>query len=1264
MNKLFAIIAVAFVSATGFALTPSAVWDCDVTSRQLNTTQGVFRMSKYYGNPEFQDGKLIIGSPSQYGVGIALPSNPSSVTVLIKYSNFAVPQDPEYPPVFMSALDSGDNVCGVRYNANDVNNMYFFFDQGLTSSGGRSSTGTSVGPAFSSIPASGYAMLSYSAASGTRFCYGSAMASLSASENAGYHFSGRTISNVMLNGTLWGAFDDPWPNIVIEKVALFTNQYLSASDVSDFIWPSEIGELSLDGTDASWSSATWKNEDGATIPAPTSGAAIIELTASTTLTIDTALSLGALEVRGTTNAVLTLVTGDGSFVANVVTVKGGVLKQGSGSVLGATSAVYVEPGGTFDMNGLGVNSATKIYLAGAGAGDWPWALTSSGGAGGAVLGGVYLTANATIGGANELKIGTTSAGYYCYLQGFTLTKTGAGALTGTNMNTPGTGTIDLQGGDMTVNQWNNLNNSGGSTTVILNSGASLANNTHVQASAGRAIVIDTLQWQGGALNTADDAFKVNTLLRGAGSTAKLQFASGATASLTGDLTVTTALTLDGGMSFDKDSSAASDVAVNVSGSFTGSGAVSVGAGVTLNLGTSRPGATFTVDADGAISAKKVNSSDVPQIKVSSQPAHYVLYDENGDVVDDAKVVYDSETGTMTFYTGNTWTATNGNGFDTAANWSSGYIPSSGDSAAIQITGDTEITVNGSYDLSALTITGQGKVSFAGSGSIASHYIYLQNGASLLKNGTVVSASVSEFRLDAGTKLLLNGVTEQATISGAGAVETYGDVTMAAANTFTGGITAKTGTLSTTVSTGFGPYVASTGYASLSRITVEDGACLDLNGTRDYCFALTIAGKGVDLGGGIYSGAVKNSSETAFSYGNRQTASLTLTADALVDVSTGWGIIQSAYDAAYMALNGHTLTIRGTGTFPMANVNASNSSGTIILDGANLQLYTACNLSGIAIVAKGCSTIDFLTAPSALGSLTIQPAVGGTTASHWNLPSGLVPVVNAANIEAGQVSALGTATIFTAPSGTVLSSSTINASVGSRYTATISGNTVSLTEKAFSSFFHYDFNAANSIASDSLYNFGNINPTFVAGKNGTAGWFKSGTTPWWNSNTAGVSPFYAGQMTVTAVIKPFEASNTIIWNLGSAFGAGIALVAKDSSTLALVSWTGGANGADLVSVADIPNLADAWHFVAVVAGANGTTLYVDGLSGTTSAVLPLGITQVGQLGSIHGNAKNYVAVGESGFLLDDLRVYDAALTVREIRSLKKQLNPDPTRILLF
>lgn len=1020
--------------------------------------------------------------------------------------------------------------------------------------------------------------------------------------------------------------------------------------------------LTLNGAATTWSNGTW-TLNSQTVDAPVSGYVEIVASASTALTVDQAVSLTDLKVRGDTNIVVNIATNDtGSLYAIRATVESGVFQQGSPAVLGTTPSIVVASGATFDENGMAVNAANAVTIAGAGAGNWPWALTSSSGAGGAILGGLYLSANATIGGANELKVGQTQAGYQCYLQGFTLTKTGAGAFTGTNMNTPGTGTIEVQGGAMSVNQWNNLNNNGGDTTVILNSGTSLANVTD------RIVPMSELGLYGGTLSTANRAFKVKTALRGAGETANLAFGDGASASLTGDLTVTATMTLDGSMTFLKDQEAAADVVVTPAALTASSGTITVGSGVTFNVGTSRPEATITVAQGGTLAAQLQSASDVIALSTSAQPANVILYDANGDVVSNARISYSD--GTLTIMPPvPTLPASGTVAFDTATNWENEAMPGNDGDAIIELSDDATITVSETYTLASLNFTGSGVATFSGEGSITVANISVKNGATFTRNANI--SATTGISLDAGTVLCLDSVTESAAISGAGAVETYGTVVLAHANTMTGGITVKPGSvLSTTAAGGYGEYQSGWAYTAQRQVVVEDGGTVDINNVanNDGAVALTIAGKGI-LSGDVYSGAVTYSGTAAITSGSRQISSLVLTDDAMVDLGAGWGLVHSGWGNARLGLNGHTLTVRGTGTFPVVNANnGAATTGTLVLDGAKLELSNAAsNLTNVNIVAKGCATINLAMAPTALGSLTLKPSATGTTASSWNLPSGFVPSIDTSNIDPAGLTDGQVLTLFTAPSATELTAETIAVKAGGRYTTTISGNTVTATVKAPANFMHYDFNAANSIAADSTYNIGNLNPTFVNGKNGKAGKIVSGTTPWYDSNTASKSPFYASEMSVTSLMKVKEANNTILWNLGSGWSDGIALIAKDSSTLSVVAWANqggsGGNGSDVVSVTGIAGLMNKWHLVTIVANANGTTLYVDGTSAAVDTVLPSAIGGQGQFGSIHGTAKNYNAVSSDGYLLDDWRVYDVALTAKEIKALKRELNPDSLVIRL-
>jgi hypothetical protein len=87
---------------------------------------------------------------------------------------------------------------------------------------------------------------------------------------------------------------------------------------------------------------------------------------------------------------------------------------------------------------------------------------------------------------------------------------------------------------------------------------------------------------------------------------------------------------------------------------------------------------------------------------------------------------------------------------------------------------------------------------------------------------------------------------------------------------------------------------------------------------------------------------------------------------------------------------------------------------------------------------------------------------------------------------------------------------------------------------------------------------------------------------------------------------------------------------------------------------------------VVADANGTTFYVDKQKATSDVPAATAIGQEGQLGSFHSGAPtgyNKAGANGDGYYLDDWRVYDAALTAKEVKALKRELNPDPLFIRL-
>ena len=411
-------------------------------------------------------------------------------------------------------------------------------------------------------------------------------------------------------------------------------------------------------------------------------------------------------------------------------------------------------------------------------------------------------------------------------------------------------------------------------------------------------------------------------------------------------------------------------------------------------------------------------------------------------------------------------------------------------------------------------------------------------------------------------------------------------------------------------------------------------------------------------------------------------------DALVDLGAGWGLVHNSWKNARLGLYGHTLTVRGTTTFPVANLNTASgaaTTGTLILDGATLELTSsyASNLAGIDIIAKGCASNHIATAPSAIGSFTLKPSATGTIAGAWNLPSGFVPSLDTSNIDPAGLSDGQVLTLFTAPAA--LSSSAISVNAGARFTTDIVGNTVTATVKAGmpANYVHYDFNGGTdkdtARAADS---FAKIDIGGEAGggwSNGRAAIVYNGGstryTPYWNTYTAvdlsaaGKSPLHACEMTVTAAAK-LNQTNMIIWGLGKAYlgDALIGLVALSPTSAAVVTKDT-ANIVDtIVTVSTTSDLTKGYHFFAVVANGAGTTLYVDNAMASTEKIVPREIGQYGQLGSFHTGAQNVDApganlVGAAGFLLDDFRIYDATLSHAEIRAIKRELCPDPLFIRL-
>lgn len=1056
--------------------------------------------------------------------------------------------------------------------------------------------------------------------------------------------------------------------------------------------------------------ANWMTADNWNTPAAKkSGNVIINVTGNVTLTVDETVSLGTVTLEG--NGSLTLVAADGkTFTASAL---GGTIPLSIGAGVTIESlALSAEVTWLVAKTPLATSLNSTVYTVGVGTEEAPatFDLTTPDGSMTLADGTFYIAndqcsgtqstvlfTNATVYVTNFFSVGTATyilagttevtterlalsqgnPGRTAFMTMKDSAKLNVTSISNQDQNTtaimfghwdgPSTFTIQDDAQFNAPGAWVLVGKTGNNQTININGGTFTTKGFLVSSGASET---NLLNINGGLLVLGDTGITTTNNTK----TMTVTVNGGATISAsTATLPISQAMTVnaDATLSLTK----ADDVnaaTVQMNGGLSGEGAVSVASGVILDLGTARSAADTTIAFAEGSSLKVTLQNNAEEITIKAMgltAENLTVYAPDGETQISVPGFVNNEDGTVTIKGATpTWTKTgDDSAFASAENWSTSAMPESGD-IVIKVTEDTVIdlgTTERTYD--SITISGDGNVSFTGTGTLAG-LVKLVQGVKVTTAGALLATS---YVLDEGTILALGATgstfTNAVVISGEGAVETYGNVTFTVNNSFTGGLTVKTGTASTTAKGGFSGVEGD----NVNNVTVEEGACLDLANTKDWSHSLTIAGKGVLLDDGTYSGAVKNNGSTRFDMYSRQTRSITLTGDAMVDVSMGWGLVRSGYNPSRLILGGHTLTMRGSGdytksTIPLINVNTEegvSTTGTLIVEGAKLEVvHNASNLAGINIVIKESNEVDFSTQPTAIGSLMLKPSeaevVEGVTASNWNLPDSFVPSIISGNIDPSGLSVGQELTLLTVPESKSLENGAVALELGtSRYTASASANTATATVKELVNFMHYDFNADGCKAEDSTYNFGTKSFTLVSGKSGKAALLNSNSSgTWYNNNSSGKNPFHAGEMSVTTLVKPGEATGYAIWSVGSGFNDGVALVAANETTFALKGWTNGGSAETIVEVTDVPRLVGSWHFVTVVANQRGTTLYVGSQKASTDAVLPSGISQVGQFGSVHGTSGKLPAPGSDGFLLDDWAVYDTALTEAEIKAIKNRLSP--------
>lgn len=730
-------------------------------------------------------------------------------------------------------------------------------------------------------------------------------------------------------------------------------------------------------------------------------------------------------------------------------------------------------------------------------------------------------------------------------------------------------------------------------------------------------------------------------------------------------------------------------------SFTGNadnltGDIVVGANTTLNLGTNRPASTITVADGGVLAVQMQSAGDIIELTASAQPANVILYDANGNAFYNPRVNYSDGTLTITPAVP-TLEASGTVAFDNAGNWVDSMKPSAGDEVILRLSGDATIAVSGTYTLGTLTITGSGAVTFTGNGTITPERVDVLADATYICNGQVVSCEVPHAIY--------------------GTLKTVGD----AALTSTGNAIDAAGVLDVES----GTLTLTSGDRTLKgTIYVRGGATLAPQTTDAFNYSGT---QQMHIYGTLSMGT------TRWTTGGNNTIYLYGGASVTGGGNSQGNIDMNASGAGHVVVKRNETTGDAVVDFSADLRSQNNENGTIEIDPGVTLVMSGKLIYQKKITKSGSGALVFDTPEGSTGGYVwvadgavggrgfvhnitmdngteLQPAVGGLSVDGFYVMPAIISIVtntvedvttittnseqcvalNFSRVDPDSVSAGDNLTLLSVGGDATLSTGMFDIS-GVRYETTVSEKTVMATVKAGmpANYLHYDFNGGanneTAKAADSgakIASFGEAEGGLSNGRAAKVFYTPASRyTPYWGEYTpgdaslTGKSPMHAGEMTVTTVAK-LNQTNMIIWGLGTASlgNAVIGLVALSPTSAAVVTMNTSGIVDTVVTISNSEDLTNGYHFFAVVANASGTTLYVDSARASSEKVVPREIKQFGQIGSFHNGAQNVDApganlVGADGFLLDDWRVYDAALTAKEIKALKRELNPDPLFILL-
>ena len=725
--------------------------------------------------------------------------------------------------------------------------------------------------------------------------------------------------------------------------------------------------LTLDGTAKNWSTGTWTS-GGIEVSAPTLARNVeIVATASTALTIDSAVKVSQLTISGAGASVVTMSNGSGgSLSVGEVVVASGILKpNGTPST---SMKLRVQDGGAIDLASAAA-SGYYVKIAGQGVlkdGVYTGALFSSANisGGAAQLRGITLSANATI--RCDYNWGIIRSNYdsgTLSLGGYTLTKVGSANFWICNVTDSASGNIVVSEGNFaTIKTKSTFSNA----TLTIGDGATLR--------------MDTPDG-GGATD-----LEVKNLVCDAGSTVNIAAAR--------TLKVTTALTANGTMkplgtvTCNGSMTIGGDVVVPSDKTWTVAGTLTVADGGKLEIKNNAlvPGALALADGGTLKIAKVSDAAHKVTAGTVTFPASGAAIIDVSDIPDlDENDKVDVLTGNTSLPSdvstlkivgkqcsleseSNTLKVVNDGGLVWDDGWTTGKDPTKYGDAIIASSGTVALGGT-SLSFDSVTLSGSGTVSFSATGSetVSIKNLEIGAGVTLTANAALDLTGCTitgdgTLDIPVGTTYAMDGVTSSAKVTVEGTLETSGTTTLSAANTSAQGSLIHVVGDSTTLSTCWQGMSGDINVAS--GATLKFGASLyegeDLhhnninpNGTLDIDVygTLNVGQNRLELGSGITFNIHANARVEEIYYAS--SGALYWTGNGVINVDGDAATLAAriniannvvlsldidddaslAITSAFIAAGGGSITKAGAGTLDLTAITPSKpmtiNAGTVV-----------------------------------------------------------------------------------------------------------------------------------------------------------------------------------------------------------------------------------------------------------------------------------------------------------------------------------------------